>query len=120
MARCPRCKHVLGPEDCDQPGDVCLECNVRSTAIVNPHEIAARSKKIIKLVETIDREALRQGIDPFDSAGRVQLATIAWEDAHWAKVAELAGVNMPSPITRDSVRQIYIDRARRKPLERAS
>lgn len=118
MSRCPRCKHVMGPEDCDQPGGVCFDCAHPKQP--NPHEVAARAKKILKLVETIDRQAVAKGIDPHGSAGRIQLVTMTWEDEHWAKVAELAGVNAPSPITREAVRQIYIARAKAKPLERAS
>lgn len=89
-------------------------------------EQLGRARKVTAPVAAIDRAAINQGLSPFDHAGRVQLATMTWTDDHWAALARIASdmtgrnINPPSTESRKAVREVYIERAKAKPMERES
>jgi len=89
-------------------------------AIENPHEIAARAKKILALIGAIDRSALKQGKDPHDQAALILLASYSWDASTWRKLATMAGVNVPSETTIGAIQSVYRDRATRELERRAS
>lgn len=86
----------------------------------NPHESAARAKKALALVGAIDRNALKQGKNPFDQSALILLASYSWGADVWRKLAEMADVNMPSAETIKSVQSVYRDRATRALEKQAS
>ncbi len=81
-------------------------------AIENGHKLANQMRKAMKLVAVIDRGLLSKGVDVYDQAGAILLASRDWSDAEWQRLAEAAQVNPPSDETRRIVQQIYRDRAK--------
>lgn len=107
--RCPKCGTRTGAEDFAPSGELdCLLC--KKIGSCSPHEQLARERKAAKLVAAIDRSAKNQGLDPYDQAGRILLASMGWTEAHWAGVAKLADCNVPSPFTQRMVRDVYRNR----------
>jgi hypothetical protein len=75
---------------------------------VNPYEARNRARRVHALVEAIDDVSL--------AAGRsATAATVAsWSPAVWAKWAEYARINAPSPTTIDAVIDVYRNRELRR------
>lgn len=88
--------------------------------MANGFESAARAKKTLALVGAIDRNALKQGKNPFDQSALVLLASYSWGADVWRKLADMAGVNMPSAETIRAVQSVYRDRATRALEKQAS
>lgn len=78
----------------------------------NPHETAARLRKVLRLVEAIDRlmarDTLRR-VQPDEIPGVLATMDPAW----WAEIATKAGVRMPSSTTIAAVREVYARRSQR-------
>jgi hypothetical protein len=85
----------------------------------NPHERAARAKKVLAMVQVLDDQMIRQKRNPHDQAGLVVLASLGWVEAVWLMIANKAGVNPPSDETKEGLRDVYRGRATAK-LQRAS
>lgn len=81
-------------------------------AIENGHKLANQWRKALKLVQAIDRGLLTKGVDVFDQAGAIWLASRDWSESDWKRIADVAGVNPPSPDTIEIVRSVYRDRSR--------
>lgn len=116
--RCAICTGLLGPEDLrdGRRPEACRACHKRAER--NPHARAARFKKVMALVGAVDANALKQGINPHDQAGRIQLASLDWSPAAWELIAALAHANAPSAVSRDLVRDVYAARAKATPDRR--
>ncbi len=80
--------------------------------IENGHKLANQMRKAMKLVAAIDRGLLSKGVDVYDQAGAILLASRDWSDSEWGRITKAAEVNPPSPETRRIVQQIYRDRAK--------
>jgi len=83
----------------------------------NPFALNNRRKKVLAMVEVIDRAALRQDppLNPFDQAGRIWQAARDWSDAVWLQIAKQAGFKSdrtPGPETRAMLREVYEGRAK--------
>lgn len=78
----------------------------------NGFQWAARMRKAMALVGKIDSELLTRGIDVYDQAAAILLASREWTDAEWERLAKDAQVNPPSVETRKIVQQIYRSRAK--------
>jgi hypothetical protein len=77
--------------------------------------ITNRRLKVLAMVETIDRNVVKQGKCPYDQAGRIWIAARDWSDAIWLKIAQDAGYKRkktPGPETRRLVREIYEARSK--------
>lgn len=74
------------------------------------------------MVAVIDRDAIRQGLSPYDQAARILLASRGWTDATWEQIGVRAGYEPKaiSEATRDCVRDVYRSRAQAEPEARAS
>jgi hypothetical protein len=73
-----------------------------------------RQRKAIDMVAALDRNAVKQGISPFDQAGRILAASLGWTDDEWHRIAKNAGYTSkktPGPETRSLVRDVYRSRA---------
>jgi hypothetical protein len=81
-------------------------------AIENGHKLANQMRKAMKLVAAIDRGLLAKGVDVYDQAGAILLASRDWSEGDWQRLADAADVNPPSVETQRIVQQIYRDRAR--------
>ena len=75
---------------------------------MNPHEAAARQKKIAALTRVIDRLARGSGV-PADAipAWLRRLPDAGATDSSWATLALIAGVRRPSEKTRAAVIGLY-------------
>lgn len=121
-SRCKVCRGALGPEDNDgantQP-EQCAGCRKREAAKNHPLAVQGRQLKALAMCAVIDANAIRQGIQPFDQAGRILLASDGWNDKTWEDIGENAtkpnGEHYErkaiSPETRALVRDIYRGRA---------
>ena len=78
----------------------------------NGFKLAAQMRKAMALVARIDRELMTRGIDVYDQAGAILLASRDWTDSEWKRLAQAAEVHVPSAETRLIVQQIYRDRAK--------
>lgn len=119
---CKSCGTRPGPEDNDgantQP-ELCARCRAREAAKNHPLAVQGRQLKALAMAAVIDANAIRQGLSPFDQAGRVLLASQGWSDSVWEDIGENAvkpdGTHYErkaiSPETRDLVKAIYRGRA---------
>lgn len=87
----------------------------------NPHEAAARERKVLRLVETIDLALSAARADYAEVDGALALARLpeklrAMSPQWWNDVAERAGVRAPSVKTIEAVAQVF----ERRVLRRAS
>jgi hypothetical protein len=116
--RCEKCGTRLGAEDFTAAGELdCLLCKKLAPADQvddSPFESMGRQRKVIAMVEVIDRNALNNGINPYDQAGRILLAARDWEEKTWRSIALRANPKSkkpPSDKTRAMVISVYRDRA---------
>lgn len=125
--RCRTCNGLIGPEDAvgavTQPAN-CAGCRKRAEkreAAANGIAAAGRMRKAIEMVGFIDANAIRQGLSPYDQAGRILLATREWDDATWEAIGVGAGYKPKaiSVATRDMVRDVYRSRAQ-APLQQVA
>jgi hypothetical protein len=65
----------------------------------NVYEREARASKLAKLIDAADRETTRGGLHPFHHAREIAEAGGRATPAHFARLAVLAGVRPPSPVT---------------------
>lgn len=75
-----------------------------------------RQQKALAMVAEIDAQFHRQfpRLDAHDQAGRILLASQAWTDDMWLRIAQRAGYvskKTPGPTTRGLVADIYRGRA---------
>jgi hypothetical protein len=82
-----------------------------SAAIANPHEELGRSRKVVRLVEEIDRRLTKSGVDVYRAAAKIAEDLERWPDEHWLVLAGKAKVNPPSATTREQVIARYRARA---------
>lgn len=98
--RCKTCNGLLGPEDYVngiKPArcSTCRERTAKAAAApsLHPSAVAGRRKKALAMVAVIDANFVRQfpGLDVFDQAARIRLASLGWTDAQWEQIAVTAG-----------------------------
>ncbi len=77
----------------------------------NPFATAARTRKVLALVTSID--ARIGSVQTGEGAALVAENLRAWPDDAWEQAAELADVNVPSAETRRTVVEVYEGRARK-------
>lgn len=79
----------------------------------NQYKVAAQAKKVMAMVEAIDKAALnsKPTIHPFRNAGQILLALNGYSEANWNIVDKIAKLKTKSSWeTRDMVINIYKDR----------
>jgi hypothetical protein len=77
--------------------------------MINPWEAAGRERKVLRLVEAIDRG--EKALDLNDTELCVASRLETWTDEEWEVAAKIARVNSPSPETRAAVIAVYERRA---------
>ncbi len=79
---------------------------------MNSYEEAARARKVITMVSSIDRAAIAKNIDPHGNAGQVLLALIGYSSVQCAIVDRVSKLKTcSSEETRKAVKKVYSDRA---------
>lgn len=68
---------------------------------VNQHELDARALKIAALTPVIDQHLTKIDVHPWSAMAAPVIAALP--DETWLELADLAGCNPPSPLTRGQI-----------------